>query len=48
MKHLWEDESFIDNNTLAVNITRLRKKLKEIDQDNFIATKKGVGYAVGR
>lgn len=47
MKHLWEDESFIDDNTLAVNIARLRKKLKEIDQDNFITTKKGVGYAVG-
>lgn len=47
MKHLWEDESFIDDNTLAVNITRLCKKLKEINQDNFITTKKGVGYAVG-
>lgn len=48
MKHLWEDESFIDDNTLAVNIARLRKKLKEFNQNDFITTKKGVGYAVGR
>lgn len=48
MKHLWEDESFIDDNTLAVNIARLRKKLKHVEQNDFIKTKKGVGYAVGR
>jgi len=48
MTRLWEDESFIDDNTLAVNIARLRKKLKNIGQDNFITTKKGVGYAVGK
>ncbi|HLR92270.1 MAG TPA: response regulator transcription factor [Atopostipes sp.] len=48
MTALWEDESFIDDNTLAVNIARLRKKLKSIGQDDFIKTKKGVGYAVGQ
>lgn len=48
MTSLWEDESFIDENTLAVNITRLRKKLKILNQNQFITTKKGVGYAVGR
>lgn len=48
MTSLWEDESFIDENTLAVNITRLRKKLKSLGQDQLITTKKGVGYAVGR
>lgn len=48
MTRLWEDESFIDDNTLAVNIARLRKKLKQIGRDEFIKTKKGVGYAVGR
>lgn len=48
MTALWEDESFIDDNTLAVNIARLRKKLKSIGQENFIKTKKGVGYAVGQ
>lgn len=46
MQKLWEDESFIDSNTLAVNITRLRKKLKELGKDAFIVTKKGVGYAI--
>lgn len=46
MRQLWEDESFIDSNTLAVNITRLRKKLKELGKEDFIVTKKGVGYAV--
>ena len=46
MVRLWEDESFIDDNTLAVTITRLRKKLKEMQLDSFIVTKKGTGYAV--
>lgn len=47
MMHLWEDESFIDDNTLAVNITRLRKKLTDLGKKNVIKTKKGVGYGVG-
>lgn len=42
----WESENFIDDNTLAVNMTRLRKKLKEIGLDQFIETKKNVGYRV--
>lgn len=46
MQHLWESELFIDDNTLTVNITRLRKKLAEIGLDNFIKTKKGIGYLV--
>lgn len=46
MMRLWEDESFIDDNTLAVTITRLRKKLKNIGLDAFIVTKKGMGYSV--
>ncbi|WP_161877998.1 response regulator transcription factor [Alkalibacterium sp. MB6] len=48
MKELWEDESFIDGNTLAVNITRLRKKLRDIGKDEAIVTKKGVGYAINK
>src|SRR5690554_6298537 len=48
MKELWEDESFIDGNTLAVNITRIRKKLREMGLRDFIQTKKGVGYAVNK
>lgn len=44
---LWESESFIDDNTLAVNISRLRKKLKELGKEDIIRTKKGAGYGVG-
>jgi len=44
MKRLWESDSFIDDNTLTVNMTRLRKKLEEIGLSDFIATKKGIGY----
>lgn len=43
MTKLWTSDSFIDDNTLTVNITRLRKKLADIGVD-CIATKKGVGY----
>lgn len=48
MKELWENEAFIDDNTLAVNVSRIRKKLREVGKDGFITTKKGGGYAVGR
>lgn len=46
MIKLWESDCFIDDNTLTVNITRLRKKLSEIGLDNYIITKKGYGYMV--
>lgn len=46
MERLWESDSFIDDNTLTVNITRLRKKLEEYGLNNFIVTKKGLGYIV--
>ena len=46
MKHLWESESFIDDNTLTVNVARLRKKLEEMGLEDFIVTKKGLGYRV--
>jgi len=42
----WESEHFIDDNTLAVNMTRLRKKLAKIGLNDFIETKKNVGYRV--
>lgn len=48
MTKLWESDSFIDDNTLTVNITRLRKKLAEIGLTDFIGTKKGIGYIVQR
>lgn len=46
MMQLWESESFIDDNTLTVNVARIRKKLKEIGISDYIITKKGIGYLV--
>lgn len=46
MTRLWESDSFIDDNTLTVNVTRLRKKLEEHGLTNFILTKKGLGYII--
>lgn len=46
MKALWEDESFVDDNTLTVNINRLRKKLSDMGLTDFIQTKKGQGYII--
>ncbi len=44
MKRLWDNECFVDDNTLTVNMNRLRKKMEEAGIRNFILTKKGVGY----
>lgn len=44
MECLWESESFIDDNTLSVNITRLRTKLEELNLKDLIETKRGQGY----
>lgn len=44
MRLLWEDESFVDDNTLTVNINRLRKKLESIGLPEWIQTKKKQGY----
>lgn len=46
MTKLWEDDSYVDENTLSVNINRLRKKLESIGLEEFIITKKGIGYRV--
>ena len=46
MQRLWETDSFVDENTLTVNIARLRKKLEAAGLHDFIATKKGLGYLV--
>ncbi len=46
MERLWETDSFVDENTLTVNVTRLRKKLESAGLNDFIATKKGIGYMV--
>ncbi len=44
MTKLWESDSYVDENTLSVNMNRLRKKLEAIGLCNFIMTKKGIGY----
>ena len=46
MNHLWDGDCFVDDNTLAVNMARLRKKLSEYGKEDLITTKKGVGYLV--
>ena len=46
MERLWKTEVFIDENTLTVNVNRLRKKLDAAGLDSFITTKVGVGYIV--
>ena len=46
MRRLWDDESFIDDNTLTVNIGRLRKKMEDAGLRGFISTRKGLGYIV--
>ena len=46
MERLWKTEAFIDENTLTVNVNRLRKKLDAAGLQNFIATKIGIGYII--
>lgn len=44
MEYLWNSDFFVDDNTLSVNVTRLRKKLEEIGVKNAIETRRGLGY----
>lgn len=46
MQRLWETDSFVDENTLTVNVNRLRRKLAGAGLVDFIATRHGVGYIV--
>ena len=46
MRKLWETDSFVDENTLTVNMARLRRKLEGIGLTDFIRTKKGLGYLI--
>lgn len=48
MDCLWETESFIDDNTLTVNITRLRNKLEELNLKELLETRRGQGYILKR
>lgn len=45
LETLWDDNAFIDDNTLTVNITRVKKKIRNLGAKNEIVTKRGVGYA---
>lgn len=47
MQALWNDNTFVDDNTLTVNVTRVRNKLNKIGLEDFIVTRKGMGYQVG-
>ena len=44
MKSLWQNDEFVDDNTLTVNINRLRKKLEEVGAVGYLQTKRGQGY----
>ena len=46
IEYLWDNEVFIDDNTLSVNVTRLRGKLADIGVTVFIETKRGMGYRI--
>ena len=46
MTKLWETDCYVDENTLTVNVTRLRRKLEAVGLTDFIVTKKGIGYLV--
>lgn len=47
MRMLWKSEAFVDENTLTVNVSRLRKKLKDVTGTECIETKRGEGYILG-
>ena len=47
MEALWQTDSFVDENTLTVNVGRLRRKLDAAGLPDFITTKFGEGYLVG-
>ena len=46
MMNLWQDDNYVEENTLTVNVTRLRKKLEDLGIDDFIKTKVGCGYII--
>lgn len=46
MTKLWETDCYVDENTLTVNVTRLRRKLDAVGLSGFIITKKGIGYMI--
>lgn len=47
ISYLWDTEEFVDDNTLTVNVNRVRAKLKEYGVEDLIRTKRGIGYVMG-
>ena len=47
MEALWESDCYVDENTLSVNVNRLRKKMETVGLTDYIVTKKGIGYRLG-
>ena len=47
IKALWQSDEFIDDNTLTVNINRLRRKIEDIGGEGYLQTKRGQGYMLG-
>lgn len=46
MQALWTDEQFVDDNTLTVNVNRMRKKIASLGLEDYIVTRKGLGYLI--
>ena len=46
MQALWTDEQFVDDNTLTVNVNRMRKKIASLGLEDYIVTRKGMGYLI--
>lgn len=46
MQVLWNEDQFVDDNTLTVNVNRLRRKIAQLGPEDFIATRKGMGYII--
>jgi DNA-binding response OmpR family regulator len=46
IEYLWDNDVFIDDNALSVNVTRVRSKLEQLGVSDFIETKRGVGYRI--
>ncbi|BCI60058.1 response regulator transcription factor [Solibaculum mannosilyticum] len=46
IEYLWDNEMFVDDNTLSVNVTRIRRKLETIGMGDLISTKRGQGYMI--
>jgi DNA-binding response OmpR family regulator len=46
MQALWQEEQFVDDNTLTVNVNRMRRKIAALGLEDFIVTRKGMGYVI--